>query len=182
MPGTRQHYAPLGVDHALDALLDTLELSMRLPLMLHVPPRREVGKKQLIVAVGEASPCCVQLAALQLVEGKNVDLPPARAACLLDRHKAQPVSQPFHAQCRGTAACGRPPGRVGGAAPSIHGGEQAVTARRVGLCRHAGAALGLAAVGLLRGTAVGLLRGKVERIRCRLHTGRCVARRIVMPR
>ena len=57
MPGTQQHDATLGVDHALNALLGTLQLSVRLACMLHVPPRREVGQQQLVVAVGEAGQC-----------------------------------------------------------------------------------------------------------------------------
>ena len=54
VPRTHQHYAALRVRHALNALLDALELAIRSALMLQVPSRREVDDEQLIVAIGEA--------------------------------------------------------------------------------------------------------------------------------
>ena len=122
VPGAHQHDAPTGMDHALEALLDTSKLVMRLAFMLRPPPWWKVSHKQVVVAVGKPCPRCVELTAQELVERDHVDLPPTRTACLLDREETQPVPQPFHAQCRSTAAaCGRPPGRDGGAAPSVHG-------------------------------------------------------------
>ena len=57
MPRTHQHYAPLGVNHTSDALLDPLEMSNGFSMLLHVLSCREVNVEQMVVAIGEAGQC-----------------------------------------------------------------------------------------------------------------------------